>query len=136
MLQKQFTSVFSCPDNNNNSQYLNSFNKLNVKDPLTDLVLSQQDIINAISEIKSSSSCPKTEIPARVYKECKATLSIPLQMLWKKSFESGQVPSFYKNQQIVPIFKKGSKVVPENYRPIALTSHSVKIFNGYSVISW
>lgn len=36
-------------------------------------------------------------------------------------------PSF-KAQNITPVFKKGSKAKPENYRPISLTSHIIKIF--------
>ena len=33
-----------------------------------------------------------------------------------------------KYQTIIPIFKKGSKGLPANYRPVSLTSHVIKMF--------
>jgi len=34
----------------------------------------------------------------------------------------------WKNANIIPIFKKGSKNVATNYRPVSLTSHLCKVF--------
>ena len=51
----------------------------------------------------------------------------PLKLFCDKSFSLGIVPKCYKNQQITPIFKKGSKTKAANYRPVAITSHVIKI---------
>lgn len=40
----------------------------------------------------------------------------------------GQIPDILKTANIVPIHKGGSRGLPKNYRPIALTSHLVKVF--------
>ena len=40
----------------------------------------------------------------------------------------GYIAKQYKNQIITPVHKKASKAEPANYRPIALTSHVIKIF--------
>ena len=48
--------------------------------------------------------------------------------MWKESFRTGIVPSQYKKQLITPVFKKGSRSIPSNYRPVSLTAHEVKIF--------
>ena len=37
------------------------------------------------------------------------------------------LPSDWRRANIIPIFKKGSKVSPENYRPISLTSQVIKV---------
>ena len=42
--------------------------------------------------------------------------------------DTGTVPIGHKQQTIVPIFKKESKAKPQNYRPVSLTSHILKIF--------
>ena len=34
----------------------------------------------------------------------------------------------YKEQFITPVYKKGNKTEPSNYRPVSLTSHMIKIF--------
>ena len=48
--------------------------------------------------------------------------------MWKESLNCSTVPSYYKQQMIAPVFKKGSRVNPSNYRPISLTAHEIKIF--------
>ena len=126
LLQRQFESVFSKIEDTENIYTFDS--NPNIIFPLTDLHITEWDIIRSIDKIKVSSSCPKDEIPARVLKECKATLCKPLRLLWSSSFASGHIPKQYKNQIIIPIFKKGSKTKAANYRPIALTAHSIKIF--------
>ena len=47
--------------------------------------------------------------------------------MWKYSLNTGAVPSFYKKQLITPVYKKGSRSLPPNYRPVSLTVHEVKI---------
>ena len=49
-------------------------------------------------------------------------------MVWRKSLDESTVPSFEKHANITPIHKGGSRATPKNYRPIALTSHLIKIF--------
>ena len=44
------------------------------------------------------------------------------------SLDSGEIPQVLKTANIVPIHKGGSRGVPNNYRPIALTSHLITIF--------
>lgn len=61
-------------------------------------------------------------------KECADSIALPLYILWKKSFDSGTIPKLCKKSLIVPVFKSGKKELPENYRPVSLTSHIIKIF--------
>ena len=55
-------------------------------------------------------------------------MGIPLHMIWKKSLSRGEIPAILKTANIVPIHKGGSKGEAKNYRPVALTSHIIKIF--------
>ena len=68
------------------------------------------------------------DIPAPILKECKKNISYPVFLIWKESFESELIPEDMKIQSISPIFKKGDKSDPGNYRPISLTSHLIKVF--------
>ncbi len=51
----------------------------------------------------------------------------PLSMIFTQSFTSGEVPRFWSEANITPIYKKGRKTDPSNYRPISLTSAACKI---------
>ena len=42
--------------------------------------------------------------------------------------DTGHIPDILKTANIIPIHKGGSMGIPKNYRPIALTSHLIKIF--------
>ena len=49
-------------------------------------------------------------------------------LIWQESIQRGYIAKQYKQQIITPVHKKSSKADPANYRPIALTSHIIKIF--------
>ena len=43
-------------------------------------------------------------------------------MIFNKSLKEGVVPNSWKEAEVVPIFKKGKRDDPGNYRPVSLTS--------------
>ena len=51
-----------------------------------------------------------------------------LTVIFNTSYDKGEVPLDWKTAFVHPIFKKGSKKLPLNYRPISLTCVCSKIF--------
>ena len=60
-------------------------------------------------------------IPPKLLKEIVEQISTPLAKLFNLSLEERIVPSEWKEADITPLFKKGSRNKPENYRPMSLT---------------
>ena len=49
-------------------------------------------------------------------------LQLPLKNMITRIMVNGEVPSSWKVGNITPIFKKGKKIDPSNYRPVSLKS--------------
>ena len=125
LLQDQYLKVFSDPKEKTSP---NIFPCPENTPILEDFDFSETDLINAIKLIPTNSAAGPDKFPAVILKECAEQLAKPLLLIWRLSLDTGQIPNFLLQQTIVPIFKKGSRSAPENYRPVSLTSHIVKLF--------
>ena len=56
---------------------------------------------------------------------------LSLKFLFNNSLTNGKIPSDWKIAEVRPIFKKGTKSNPGNYRPVSLTSVVCKVFEGF-----
>ena len=54
----------------------------------------------------------------------------PLKLIFDKSLSTGEVPIEWREANVTPLFKKGSKLVRSNYRPVSLTSVICKILES------
>ena len=94
---------------------------------LSDINITREDIIDAIKTISQNSSGGPDEFPAILFKQCSKSLAHSLQLLYKASLKTGEIPTDLKRAIITPIYKGGYRNLPKNYRPVALTSHLTKI---------
>ena len=95
---------------------------------MEDFKFSQEDIEKACAELKGTAAPGPDGVPAILLKNCRKELSKPLYILWRSSLDSGNIPAELLLVLISPIHKGGSRSAPKNYRPVALTSHLIKIF--------
>lgn len=94
---------------------------------LTNIVITEEIIGKAIDQINADSSPGPDGIPSKVIKELKEELLLPLGVLFKESLKSGKIPDEWREAEVVPLFKKGKRSDPSNYRPVSLTVIICKI---------
>ena len=66
-------------------------------------------------------------LPGRLLKEGAPWLVKPICDLMNASLQTGCLPRDWISANVFPVFKKGNKHVPTNYRPVSLTSLVVKV---------
>ena len=126
ILSEQYSSVFSTLHSVpvNPDEIFNSTNESH----LLDFEFSPEDIIKSIDDISSNAAAGPDGFPAIFLKQCKQEIAIPLYNIWREYLDLSITPSSSRTSNIVPIHKGDSTALASNYRPVALTSHLVKIF--------
>ena len=119
----QYVSQFS-PNINRRNEHL--FDNPN-QDDLTEIKVGVENIEDAIDELDENSSAGPDGLPAIFLKKTKDTISKPLAILLRKSLNEGKIPDIFNLAYVTPIHKGGTKQKPEQYRPVSLTSHIIRV---------
>ena len=85
---------------------------------------------NKLKQLNASKSAGPDNMHPRLLKELAEVIALPLKLLFDKTLKEGKIPAAWKKAEVKPIFKKGSKNDPGNYRPVSLTSIVCKVFEG------
>jgi hypothetical protein len=126
ILNEQFYKVFNKPQPNEEIPPIPS--RSEVECDLDSSELNPEKIEEALRQLDTNKSPGTDGIHPLFLKECAAQISVPLSIIFKESLKSGMVPSIWKDANVTPIFKKGKKCDPSNYRPISLTAIPCKVF--------
>ena len=96
-------------------------------DYLGPLVVTPELVAKKIKAMKDNKSPGVDGIPPTLLMETVEQISIPLARVFNLSLKEGVVPFEWKEANIIPLFKKGSRNKSENYRPVSLTSVICKL---------
>ena len=99
----------------------------NKSEHLGQLFVTPEMIAKKIKKMKDNKSPGVDGIPPKLLKEIVEQISTPLAKLFNLSLEEGIVPSEWKEANITPLFKKGLRNKPDNYRQVSLTSVVCKL---------
>ena len=80
-----------------------------------------------ISNLNNKKASGPNSIPTSILQLLNKDISIILSKLFNLSFSSGIFPNILKLSSVIPIHKKGSKTLCNNYRPISLISNISKL---------
>ena len=126
ILNKTFCDVFTIED----TSYIPVMQDLNCTNWVNNIHFCKDKISKKIEKLEDSSSPGPDGISARILKKFGPLLSIPLATIYNKSMQEGTVPDDWRCANVTPIFKKGKKADPGNYRPVSLTSIPCKLMES------
>lgn len=117
LFNSYFSSVFTAEDTSSipTPTVLSNSN-------LSSITISPDIVLKYLQKINTSKSAGPDGIHSKVLYEVKDVIKTPLSIIFNKSLAEGILPSMWKHANVKPLFKKGSKKSPSNYRPVSLTS--------------
>ena len=91
------------------------------------LVVTAEVVANKINNMKENKSPGVDGIAPKILKETVEQISTPLARVFNMTLQVGIVPLEWKEADIIPLLKKGSRNKSVNYRPVSLTSVICKV---------
>ena len=121
-LNKYFSSVFTNEISDNMPFFKNRTNII-CDDPTF-----SPDTVYIILKSLNPNKCTGVDgVHPFPLKCCADAFSLPLSLIFNKSYDTGIIPSMWLNANITPLFKSGDKSEPSSYRPVSLTSVISKV---------
>jgi hypothetical protein len=92
--------------------------------------ITEWEIRKKIRKLKKDSAAGPDGIGPRLLQELEGATAAALSLIFKRSLAKGEVPHDWRRAHVTPIFKKGAKTEPGNYRPVSLTSVCCKVLES------
>ena len=100
------------------------------EEKLTDINITPELVKKHVLKLKRNKSPGPDNIGSSLLLDICDYITEPLSIIFNMSLQLKQVPSDWKYANVTPIFKKGDKSDPGNYRPISLTSQICKVLES------
>ena len=121
-LNMHFSSVFTREDTSSLSVPETKFNG-SERERLGQLVVTQEVVASKINSNMKDNKSPGIDWMApKILKETVEQTSMPFAHVFNMSLQEGIVPLEWKEANIIPLFKKSSRNMSGNDRPVSLTS--------------
>ena len=124
LLLKQFSSVFTKEDNSvplphieNPTDYPN----------IENIKVNEKGVLTLLTKLNTNKASGPDGISNKFLKACASEISPLITQIFQDSLNSHELPEDWRKANVAPIFKKGEKSTPANYRPVSLTSVCCKL---------
>lgn len=107
---------------------LDYINKPNLPKEFSVREVTHNEVRSVINNLKNSKSKDPYNITVRIVKSLINIIITPLTKLINQCIRNNTFPCCLKTAKVIPVFKKGAKDDPSNYRPISLVPLFAKIF--------
>ena len=88
-----------------------------------DIVITPDTVREKLLKLHLNKACGPDGLHVNVMRNV-PDFDIPFCLIFTKSLQTGVVPQDWRDANITPLFKKGSRLSPNNYRPVSLIQSS------------
>ena len=127
ILNRWYCSVFTREDTSHVPEARDVFEG---SEQLEEVEITREKVRKKLLTLKPKSAPGPDKISPAVLQSMADILSEPLSRIFSKCQQEGFVPRDWKLANVTPIFKKGSKSDPGNYRPVSLTCVICKVMES------
>jgi hypothetical protein len=125
VLNEFFSSVFTREDRAN----LPRAKEMDTEE-MRGVRFTQAKVRKKIQKLRTAAAAGPDGIGPRILQELENELVDGLTIVFRTSFAESVIPADWKDANVTPIFKKGTKWDPGNYRPVSLTSICCKVMES------
>ena len=132
-MAEELNAFFASSFTRENTENISSSNvkfKGDSEEKLTDINITPELVRKHLLKLKRYKSPGPDNIGSSLLLDICDYISEPLSLIFNMSIHLKQVPTDWKHANVTPIFKKGDKSDPGNYRPISLTSQICKVLES------
>ena len=97
---------------------------------LENFVVLEADVRKELEGLNPRKASGFDGVSVRLLKTCGSTIAPCLTRIFNLSLATASLPDDWKEATITPIFKKGNRSSPNNYRPVSLLSSTSKILES------
>ena len=127
ILNQQFQSAFSDGEEISQENFSAQYHMPGNFRAAPDIEFTIPGVENLLRNLNAAKAPGPDDTSPRILKELAPEIAPRLTLIFQKSYNTGTVPTDWRCANVTPIYKKGEKHNPGNYRPVSLTSVSCKI---------
>lgn len=94
---------------------------------LNDINIQIDKVEKLLHDLHTGKACGPDGLHPLILSKASVALAKPITMLFRQSLEEGVIPEDWRQANVTPVFKKGSKLSANNYRPVSLTCILCKV---------
>ena len=111
------------------NKYLLDYSAINTHPSIGNLSITLKRVHKLLEKINISKAAGPDLIPGRMLNMLALELAPIVHAIFTQSLDTGELPRDWSLANDAPIFKKGNRVMAENYRPVSLTCITCKFLN-------
>ena len=123
---RYFHSVFNIPIEGEQLPEMERLSNNNI----SDINITPEMVKAKLEKLNQFKAAGPDGMHPHLLKETADTIKAPLCLIFRDTLQSEQIPDDWRKANVTPIFKKGDRNDPANYRPVSLTSQVCKIMES------